>query len=490
MAERVVVIDVKGARAASLAENRQRLDADQQAALGEDLVLSQQTPQSQWSGITALALTEIGEGTVRAAQDGSSVDHAVGISLDAHGSLLDIRRRQATYSKVTATLTGESGTNVPAGSRARTEAGAVFETLADVVLSSGGVTVDMQAVDKGAVVAPAGTLVHIVTVIAGWETITNPADAVVGRPRQTDVEYHRTYSTRTAHSSVGPIPALEGALEEALAGKQRVEHNPDDTHETVQEWDIGPHAIVVIAQSGSDGDIRRAVENHRGMGCGTIVAIRGGTPNNTMLDSVSSGSILWSGSQYDGLDLSSASTGALKAAALTTLLSGATATPIVRYVAERYFAFFRWHPNRTPTFADIASSSVAAHFGLVAAAADYPAGPFVRPRTRALAVSFTLTRRPGFPADGLEEARRRVLARVNGASDQDIEEDRPWAAETGYEIGEEVWANDLLCEAERVAGTRITLMSVQSDGADMSGVAVPLDQIWSLAVANLTITVA
>ena len=43
-------------------------------SFGSDLVLSEQLPQSQWSGILALALTEILEGVVRTAIYGSSVD--------------------------------------------------------------------------------------------------------------------------------------------------------------------------------------------------------------------------------------------------------------------------------------------------------------------------------------------------------------------------------------------------------------------------------
>ena len=61
---------------------------------------------------------------------------------------------------------------------------------------------------------------------------------------------------------------------------------------------------------------------------------------------------------------------------------------------------------------------------------------------------------------------------------------------SGYGIGEELWANDLLCEAEGIAGTRITNFVVQAGGANVSGAAVPLDQVWSLALSNLTITVA
>ena len=154
------------------------------------------------------------------------------------GSNLDVARLDATRSRVTATVTGVAGTGVPAGSRAQTTAGAAFETLDAVVLSPSGVDVDLQAVEEGPVEAAAGTLTEIVTVINGWETITNASEAVVGRARQQDVDYRLAYTVRTAHSSIGSMPALEGALTEALSGKLAVVENNTDTVDVVQEFSI------------------------------------------------------------------------------------------------------------------------------------------------------------------------------------------------------------------------------------------------------------
>ena len=472
MATRVFDVTDKGATAGSLEDNRTNLNDRQKEAFGEDLALSPQTPQSQWSGINALALAEVGEAGVRAALFGSSVDHALGVHLDALGSLLDIRRRVATRSKVTATLNGVAGTGVPAGSRARTESGAEFETLADVVLSSGGVQVEMQAIDTGPVVAPAATLTKIITVIGGWETITNARAATPGVDRQSDDDYRAAYLRRTAHSSIGPLTALEAAIDEALAGKQKVAENNTSAAMSVQSWRIDAHSILVVSEKGSDGDVRRAVENHRGMGVGTMTAIRAGDHNNTNLGSMTNGTINWNGTDYTGLDLSSAGTGALRAAALTALLAGDTIAPIVSFIDDQYVAIFRWSPTQTPNFAIAASDDAAAAFGFSPTDSTYPGGPFVRPKERALTVSLTLTRRTGFPADGLTQVRDAILNRV-----------------TEYEIGEEIWNNDLLCAAEAVRGTRITNLTVEYNSDDVDGVAVELSTLWTLDASNLTITV-
>ena len=82
-----------------------------------------------------------------------------------------------------------------------------------------------------------------------------------------------------------------------------------------------------------------------------------------------------------------------------------------------------------------------------------------------------MTQRTGFPADGIAQLRTVILDRVKE-----------------YGIGEELWLNDLLCVEERVRGTRVTAISVQYNSTDVDGVAVPLDSVWTLALADLTIT--
>ena len=700
----IIVVDSTGIRAASLSDILEDLQERFRASAGGDLALSPQTPQMQWISIESALQSETNEALVELGQV-LDVDHAGGALLDEHGALLDIRRNVATRSRVTATLTGVAGTGVTAGSRAKTDPGGdEFRTLTDVVLSPSGVSVDMEAVETGPVAADAGTLTEIVTIIPGWETITNPEAAALGQDRQSDDAYRATYQDRTAHSSTGPIPALEGAATEALATDRRVVENNTNVAKVVQEWTINPHAILAILEGGSTHDMRRAVENHRGMGAATMTAIRGGMPaSEATLLAITNGTVKWGGVDYTGLDLSSLSgptvvfagatgrvtaivvtaggsgytsvpavtitdsaatpgtgatatavlgvesvtigaggsgytqdtttvafsgggatqqatgtvtvtggavtaititdpgsgytsvpavtitdsaatpgTGATgtavlkvvsvtvdaggsgyaqatttatiagaggatatatvtetgaeaeavlengvitairvtdggmnyasapgvtitggagsgatatatiesgvvtavavtaggsgyilggvrKATALTTLLSAAGVT--VAFIDGAYVAQFEWQPDKKPNFGD---NTVTQAFGFDPdSQAFYPTGPFVRPKAKALTVSFTLTRRPGFPADGLQRVQQNVLDRVKE-----------------YGIGEEIWANDLLCEAERVAGTRITLMVVQAGSVAVSGVAVSLDNKWTLDTADLSITVA
>ena len=463
-------VDETGVVAPSLDEALALFRQDFQRLFGDDLVLDAQTPQGQIVGILAIVAVLIGEALVKIG-NGTDADNAVGTQLDRLWSLLDILRQQASRSRLTATLTGVAGSGVPAGSRAKTTAGAEFETLAAVTLEpTPGVTVTMQAVQSGAVEAAAGTLTQIVTVVSGWETVTNGEAAVLGLARQDDATFRASAQTRTARASIGPLSALYGALEEALAGKTNAVENRTNGQDVQQGWTLEGHHILVVAEHGTTMDIERAVENHRGQGAGTMTAIRGAAPNDTMLDAVNNGTVTWNGTGYTGLDLTSSGTGALKAAALTTLLAGDAKPPTVAFIDGVYVAQFPWIPGEDPVFG---TGTVEEAFGLDADAATASPGPFVRPRQRALTIAATVERFQGFPADGLNQMRAAPVEVV-----------------VSYAIGQQAWSNDILRALEGVPGTRVTALTVQHDSTDVSGVEVALDNLWTVQASDVAITIA
>ena len=251
MAEPVLRVTAAGVTAGSLQENVEALNERQREAFGGDLALTPSLPQSQWSGIAGLALSETGEAAVRIA-GALNADSAAGTLLDVLGSPLDVRRQGATHSRVVATLTGVAGTIIPEGTRAKTGDDDEFETTEVVTIPSGGsIDVVMQAVETGAVQAAAGALDRIVTGVPGWETITNAAAAVPGRARQADSVYRRLYRERTAHSSSGPVTGLKGALVEAGADRSVVVRNNTNAAAANQDWSIPAHGIFAVVEGGS-----------------------------------------------------------------------------------------------------------------------------------------------------------------------------------------------------------------------------------------------
>ena len=271
----------------------------------------------------------------------------------------------------------------------------------------------------------------------------------------------RTDGERRTAPSVQCIAAIRSAIDEALGGKQNVVENDTAVISVEQEFTVYRSHVLAVVQSGTDATIQRAIETARGMGVGTMTAIVGGTPDNNALDAVNNGTVNWNGTDYTGLDLTGSGTDALKAAALTTLLAGDTVPPVVAAIDGVYIAQYAWSPTATPAFG---TGTVATDFGFGADAVVSP-GPFIRTRTRALTVTLAVTRQPGFPGDGLDRIRAAATA-----------------VATGYGVGQQVWANDFLQAAESISGTRVTAITVQYNGADVSGLARAFGRALVVAV--------
>ena len=469
----MITVDGSGVVASSLADTRSELEQLLLDTFGTDLSLDPETPQGQFIGIMALALTEIGEALV-AESNAFSVDRATGVQLDELGSLLGITRLDSSRSQVTATLTGVNGVNVPAGSRARTAPeGNEFRTLDAVTLKPAGVDVDMESAEVGPVTAPSGTLTATVTVIAGWETVTNSDDAILGRHRETDSNYRQSLLNRTAQNSIGPMAALESSVRSAGGESVKVFENNTDLSTVVQDWTIPSHSLLAIIESGTSDDVTRAIEEHRGMGVGTVTAIRGSTPNDSALQLISSGTISWDDIDYSGLDLTSTSSPAEKAAAVNALQTGGTPPipiPLTLHHQDGvYVASYSWTPNKVLSFG---TGSTETAFGLIPTVATASPGPFIRPTMRDLTITIDVTRRDDFPSNGITLLRELITSVVNN-----------------YPIGSQVWANDILTISELVRGTRVMSHIVQYNNVDISGVAVPADVKWQIPSTNLTITV-
>ena len=464
----IFTVDEHGVTAPSLETALADIRSQFGDLFGEDLAGEAQTPQGQLAGVIAVLEAIIGESLVEVGNinDPQSV---TGAQQDRTYGLLDVIRRRATRSTVRATVTGVAGTGLPAGSRAKTMAGDEFRTIADATVApQPGVTVEMEAVETGPVPAAIGALTEIITIVPGWETITNAEAAIQGIDRQSDSDYRGTYKQRTARGSAGPMSALESAVEEVLATKYWVSENFTGATAVTQLFSVYGHHVLIIARSGNDAALQRTIETHRGMGVGTMTAQRGGTPNNTNLDAVSNGTVTWNGTAYTGLDLRPANTGEAKAAALTALLAADQIPPVIAYVDDAYVAQYSWHPLERPAFG---TAAVETDFALRPADVTASPGPFIRTRDRALTITVAVTRQAGFPADGTNDMRRAITAVVDA-----------------YDIGQQVWANDILRAAEGVNGTRVTAITVQYNTVDVSGISPPLDSIWTLPGANLAVT--
>ena len=266
----------EGITTRDLAGYRTLLEERYRDAFGADVALDAETPFGQIIGIEALALAEYDE-QFAAMVNGVAVGSAQGRQQDDLGSLLNIARGGATHSTVTITIAGEAGTAIPSGSRARTNAGDEWETTGDATIpNTGSTTVAAQAVEEGEVEAAAGTITTIVTLIAGWETVTNAAAAVPGVARTRDSLYRTQYRARTGRLAAAPLDALRAGLSEAGVTRQRIEENYTSAAVTRQTLTIAAHSVMCIVEGGTDAAIAAAILERKGLGTGMSGATTAG----------------------------------------------------------------------------------------------------------------------------------------------------------------------------------------------------------------------
>lgn len=167
---------------------------------GQDLVVPDSlniegasTPQGLLIVTEALARIAVANNNVAVANQ-INPNLAGGIFLDAILALTGIQRTPATFTTTIATITGVAGTSVPAGSRAQTASGNIFELTNTVVIPASGTLtgVSFNAVVSGAVVCDEDDLTassggSIISSVLGWESISANTDGILGQSTQSDV---------------------------------------------------------------------------------------------------------------------------------------------------------------------------------------------------------------------------------------------------------------------------------------------------------------
>lgn len=203
----------------------------------------------------------------------SNPNSATGKFLDALAALYGIDRKISEPSLVTVTVTGLNGTVIPFGAIAEDASGNQFRQISPAGIrigSSGTATGTFAAINHGALEVPAGAVTKIITVIAGWDTITNPTAGVVGRDEETDSELRSRVVESYAINATGYVEAIQANLAE-LDGviAVRVLENYTSESQTMFGISVGAHSIAVCIVGGDDAEIAETIYRRKDAGCGT-----------------------------------------------------------------------------------------------------------------------------------------------------------------------------------------------------------------------------
>ena len=152
------------------------IDISPQSGLGQFVGIMSEAQADQWQ-----SQEDIYNSQYPSTSQGSQLSNVVMYN--------GIERHSASKSTVVAILGGTVGTIIPSGSQASVvDTGQIFETIEDVVITSGSEAVNMRSVTTGEIIALTGTLTVIETPIFGWASITNTESAVVGTNKETDAQ--------------------------------------------------------------------------------------------------------------------------------------------------------------------------------------------------------------------------------------------------------------------------------------------------------------
>lgn len=245
--------------------NRKRLDTlleelnqEVQAIFGDNINLSPESPDGQINGVVSESnanLWEIAEASYNAFNPSAASDSTLSNLVQLNG----ITRLEATKSTVLLTISGTSGTSVPAGSLVSVEdSDFTFSTDSTVVIGVGGtVDVNATATETGPIEASIGTATVIETPVTGWDSVTNTAPANVGTDEENDADLRARRQRSVAAASQAIIDAIFAAVAD-IDGVTQVVVLENDTNATDANG-LPPHSFNVIVQGGSDTDIVQAI---------------------------------------------------------------------------------------------------------------------------------------------------------------------------------------------------------------------------------------
>lgn len=203
------------------------------------------------TAIMGVQLGNLSEAT-QALYDAFDPNNAVGVQLDSLSAIVGVTRLPASASSATVTLTGTPGTIITAGSQVRGGSGdytsAVWETADPFTIGGGGtVSGEVFAVLDGPTTATSATITEIVTPIAGWTAVTNPAAAAVGNAQETDAELRVRRAESLQISAGRSIAALRASLLtlDGVLGVLVID-NPTDATVTTGSLVLAPHSVSVV----------------------------------------------------------------------------------------------------------------------------------------------------------------------------------------------------------------------------------------------------
>ena len=243
--------------------------ADMNAAFGGNLDTDPETPQGQW----ATSLTaEINAQNEQFLVFVNGVDPALnsGRMQDAIGRIYFLSRIAAAPTSVECTCIGLAGTQIPTGALALNESDGnqYFCTAGGTIPPGGSISLPFSCVATGPISCPATALATIYQAIPGWDTISNPADGVLGRNVETAAEFEARREASVALNARAILSSVRAnVLQVPDVLDCYVTENDTASPTTIGGVTIGANSLYVCVAGGAAQAIAQAIWEKKPPGC-------------------------------------------------------------------------------------------------------------------------------------------------------------------------------------------------------------------------------
>lgn len=237
---------------------------------GSDIVITPDSQDGQMVAIVAQALADVNAQAV-VIYSSFNPSTAKGVALDTAVKTNGLTRHTATHSTADLRLVGQAGTTIRNGVAIDTNGNRWMLPETVVIPVAGEITVTATAESAGDIVATAGAINRIGTATLGWQTVTNPSDAVVGSAQETDDELRTRQSQSTSLPSVSLWEGIIGAVL-ALDGVRRLS-GICNNEDTPTSEGVPGHTIALIVDGGEVAEIAETTYLKGGEGTGTYGSV-------------------------------------------------------------------------------------------------------------------------------------------------------------------------------------------------------------------------
>lgn len=245
-------VTAAGLQIKTLQEILDELSAQQKAEIDATLNTAADSPIGQLNGIFASQLREVWE-VLQVAYNGFNSDAAEGFLLEKLSALTGTVKRAASKSTVALDCDLNIGTTLIAGTHFANVVGSPtnrWTPAANFTAPVGGVqSVNFEAEFAGAVVANAGTITVINTAVTGWNSVTNPTDATVGREADTDAILRQRREDELRATGSATVDAIRADI---LQDPDVLQCNVfENTSDTVDASGLPPKSFEAIVFDGT-----------------------------------------------------------------------------------------------------------------------------------------------------------------------------------------------------------------------------------------------